>query len=552
MPSTGDNYHMSKKDKLDDSYEMPEDIKEKAGNTLGRIKTFFVKNRRKNLKGLLIGMLCIILIVALMGGAYITKLLGLINKDDHTGDPNATFAEDEEDHMNAQPISDVIANSIDQYCIQWATAGDKLQSSKVINILMIGQDGASDETNSDTIIIASINTEKKTITLCSVMRDSYTYSNIGGSARCDKINHTYAWGGADALKTTLENDLKIVIDHYVSINFEGFRNMIDQIGGVDVTVTEAEANYMNRTTQMKGFEAGESVHMDGKHALVFARIRKLDSDIERTRRQRIIITSVLNKLKNSSAAELNNLVNKFLPYVSTDCSNKAILSYASNAISNGWLNYEVSQLTEPSMNYRAEGKMTTYSSRTSPLFIWIVDWVLVAKEVQLAFYGTTNIEIDEATHVSPVDIINGNAAETTTYAYSGNGGAYYYTTNGYEETTEENGFSFSVPNFFDRDNYTGIIPDFTRPTTERSTEERTTSEWSMATIPDGWYTDIIPQTEEPVTNPSAETTTKVRRSTTERSTGTTETSARVETRTRAYSTEERSRYFRTTTASSNY
>lgn len=469
---------MSRKDKyVDGSGEEPLSLRESIRAT----GTVFTKNRKKKLKAALIALLCIVIVVVAMGGAYISRLLGLVRRDDHTGDPNATFAAENEDYKNASPISDIRANSVDQYCIQWATTGEKLRGSRIINILLLGLDSAEDATNSDTIIIASINTEKKTITLCSVMRDSYTYINVDGSARCDKINHAYPWSGAQSIKTTLENDLKIVIDHYVSVDFEGFKAMIDELGGIDVKVTEAEASFMNATTKIKGFDFGDSVHLDGEHALVFARIRKLDSDIERTGRQRLVIEAILNKFKNSSAAQINNLVNRFLPFVTTDCSNKSIISYGTRAISDGWLKYDIHQLTEPGEEDRLEAMMTTYSSQKTKQFVWIVDWAKVAHEVQQAFYGLSNIEIDEENHMSPIDIALGRvpASSTQSYSYDYNNTTSYYST--YEDETDEGFFgrdfnySWSMPDIFNRENYTGRISDFTRYSTTRR-QETTTGE----------------------------------------------------------------------------
>ena len=82
-----------------------------------------------------------------------------------------------------------------------------------------------------------------------------------------------------------------------------FTQIIDKLGGVDVEVTEKEAKFINRTTRYT-VESGESVHLDGAKALVYCRIRKLDTDYMRTYRQRKVITALINKAKRTPLTKL--------------------------------------------------------------------------------------------------------------------------------------------------------------------------------------------------------------------------------------------------------
>ena len=389
-----------------------------------------MKNGKRKLKALLSILICLILVFAAILGAKAREFLSLIDYNDgkiDNGDASikieSTMADDED--MNFQTINDIQADSIKDLVKTWATnGGEKLQSKSVINVLLIGEDNDDGSHRSDSMILASVNTKTQTITLCSFLRDSYTYMEINGSERYDKTNHAYCWAGAAKVMEILSNNYKINIDHFVSIDFKSFEKVIDLLGGVTVPVTESEANYMNRTTKIKGFEAGDSVTLDGKHALVYSRIRKLDSEVERTRRQREVIASVAHNVKASSINEVNELAQTFLPYISTNYKKTEILSLASKALSEGWFNYTIKGMVEPSEDLRTG--VRGFRTYTGNLDVWIVDYVRAAQEVQNALYGTTNIEIGPD-HKSPTYYMNGNYSydyedndgETSRYSYSG-------------------------------------------------------------------------------------------------------------------------------------
>ena len=133
----------------------------------------------------------------------------------------------EKDFAEIDGIKD--ANSLKDLVKKWATnGGEKYSSRNVINVLLIGQDDG----RSDSMILASINKKTDQITLASFFRDSYSYINYNGEDRYTKMNAAYAWGGPELLIETLENNFKVEIDYYVTVNFENFSKAIDAIGGV--------------------------------------------------------------------------------------------------------------------------------------------------------------------------------------------------------------------------------------------------------------------------------------------------------------------------------
>lgn len=203
-----------------------------------------------------------------------------------------------------------------------------VSESHVRNILLIGVDkekGGS--SRSDSIMIASVNKKTGQITVVSILRD--THVDVPGHKE-SKINAAYAWGGANLLIQTIEQNFGIKIDDYATVNFEMFTALIDGLGGIEVEVTEDEADYINNRHKYGNEEkpetvpSGESVHLSGYQALWYARIRKLDSDFNRTQRQRKVIAAIVEKAKGNlnpaGIPELISTAKDVAPYVETTLS----------------------------------------------------------------------------------------------------------------------------------------------------------------------------------------------------------------------------------------
>lgn len=309
-----------------------------------------------------------------------------------------------EENLKFKPISDITdAKNVKELIKTWATnGGDKLHSRNVTNILLIGEDNVEGSSRSDAAIIISVDNKTKKITLTSVLRDSYTYMNINGEDRYDKTNHSYAWGGGEKLKEVISNNYKIVIDHYVILDFEGFVSIVDALGGVTVEVTQAEADYINSTSSHK-VSSGKNVKLNGEQALYFVRIRKLDGEAQRTERQRRLITACLEGIGNSSSLEeLMGVVEALYPYVTTDLNELELATLGTQAISEKWFEYEtVSQIAPSEENRRG---FNSYKTHTGNLSVWIVDYVKAARDLQLSIYGETNIVLSEGKRNTAIDL----------------------------------------------------------------------------------------------------------------------------------------------------
>ena len=202
----------------------------------------------------------------------------------------------------------------------------ELYSSKdVKNILLVGVDARANETvsRSDTMMLISIDKKHDKIKITSFLRDSYVEIPEHG---WNKLNASTSKGGIELLLNTLEYNFKVKIDNYMLVDFVAFEKLIDSIGGVNVEVKKKEADYLNRTWSrwsLTGnrlhFDYGDSVHLNGEEALMFCRIRKLDSDFYRTERQRRVISAVKDSVMGKPS-QVISIANSVLPLITTDMS----------------------------------------------------------------------------------------------------------------------------------------------------------------------------------------------------------------------------------------
>jgi len=199
------------------------------------------------------------------------------------------------------------------------------KNTRQINILLIGQDRRPGESRqrSDAMILCCFDTRHKTVTMVSFLRDLYV--QIPGYS-ANKLNAAYAWGGMSLLKKTLEKNFHVPVDACMEVDFGGFQKVIDLVGGVDIDLSREEAEHLNSTNGWS-LQAGSN-RLDGKKALAYARIRKLDSDFARTQRQRKVLTQLLRRCRKLSIPRLTALLNSVLPLITTDMGNTQILGYA--------------------------------------------------------------------------------------------------------------------------------------------------------------------------------------------------------------------------------
>jgi len=201
----------------------------------------------------------------------------------------------------------------------------EVDSENVVNILLIGADRRKNEpARSDSMILCTFNKTQGTITLTSFMRDMYV--KIPGY-KSNRINAAYPLGGMSLLNKTLSHNFGVETDGAVEIDFAHFEDLIDLLGGIELELTSAEANYINKESGSK-LKAGVQM-LTGEQALWYSRCRKVggDGDFGRTNRQRIVLSKLLNEYKNKSLTELIGLMDDILPMVTTNMTKSEILTY---------------------------------------------------------------------------------------------------------------------------------------------------------------------------------------------------------------------------------
>ena len=212
------------------------------------------------------------------------------------------------------------------------TAGDRnisdMRDEKVeplhdnISVLFIGVDDSSkrgqvSNVRSDALMLATLNNEDKSVKLVSIPRDTYTY--IPDAEKEDKINHAYAYNGPSSTIESVENLLQIPVDYYVRMDFDAFIDVVDALGGitVDVPYDLAEQNENDEAGAIILEEGIQKVN--GSEALALARTRHYDNDIERGKRQQMILESIMDKaLSFSSITRYADVINAIGDNVKTD------------------------------------------------------------------------------------------------------------------------------------------------------------------------------------------------------------------------------------------
>ena len=206
-------------------------------------------------------------------------------------------------------------DKIDENTIE-VTEGVTENLSGYRNIVLFGIDDADGYTGrSDCIIIFSINEQTKKVKMTSIYRDTYVEVPNHGYT---KINHAYAYGGAALSMSTINRNLDLNIKEYVTINFQVVKDLVNEVGGVKISVTSAEA------TQIPGITKAGTQTLNGEQALAYGRIRKIDTDYQRTERMRTVIDAVFSKIKKMSVAEMNKIADKILPELHTNITKSEI------------------------------------------------------------------------------------------------------------------------------------------------------------------------------------------------------------------------------------
>ena len=288
--------------------------------------------KKKGLKILLIVIAVILALLLILAGAAYLYLQSKLKKMNIIELPKDTYAYTEPTDEVTRPPETGAAETTE--ATTEATV-PKMTADDIVNILFVGQAARAgeEETMADSTMLISINTYTKEITCMSILRDSFVKLPDYKGHQCGRAKFTvcynlgYQWGGGTAggmemTNICLKDNFGIEVDYNVEVSFDSFIKMIDYIDGVDIDLTQAEADYLNKDTLYvkRTIEPGVQ-RLQGMEALSYARMRKAagdsESDIKRTERQRKVVEALLEKFRYRSIADLNKWIDILLPMVST-------------------------------------------------------------------------------------------------------------------------------------------------------------------------------------------------------------------------------------------
>lgn len=205
---------------------------------------------------------------------------------------------------------------------QYVTSSELKSDKLVKNILLLGVDARPDDkaeaSRADSMMLISVDMKHRCIKMVSFLRDTWVY--IPSHDGSQRLNAACTYGGYSGVADTIEYNFGVKIDGYVVADFEMFKVLVDSIGGVEVKVTKKEAKEVNKHPKRYG-----NVHLDsgtytltGEQALAYCRIRKIDTDFVRTKRQRTVMQSILKNVKRSNPFTLYKMLYSSTPYIQTD------------------------------------------------------------------------------------------------------------------------------------------------------------------------------------------------------------------------------------------
>lgn len=282
--------------------------------------------RAKRIALIVTSCLLAVILATLIGVTLWAKnLLGHIGRIDDTV---ATLSSERLYQFDATTDPDPSAPSVEATIWQEDStiptqAADIVNDGKTIHFLLVGQDRRPGEgrSRSDAMILVSVNKAAKTLVLTSFLRDTWVY--IPGYYH-DRLNIPYQYEGFPLLNKTLEYNFGISAEYNFEVDFSHFEAVIDTAGGVDITLTEAEARHLNNMDASWACTQGSN-HLNGAQALAYSRIRALDNDFGRTNRQRNVLTALVDKAKKMDPAALYQLAVGTLPMLNTDMTDGEIL-----------------------------------------------------------------------------------------------------------------------------------------------------------------------------------------------------------------------------------
>ncbi len=271
-------------------------------------------------------------------------------------------------------------------------------ASNATNYLLVCADGGSEQTNfgnADIVTLVSVNEGSDTVNVVNFDRDMLVYIESLAGATYAKLNATYANGGIDMLKRTIEINFKIRIDHYMTFNMDTLAKAVDGVGGVTYSVSQELADMVNKDFNVAVPTMG-SAKLTGQHVVSLLR-EKRDGTAVRSKRQADLLASVINEIKGYSIMDGIDIVKVLAETCRTDLRGADLIAALKQTVFGGWSGYTVVAFTIP-------GEANAQQYKDSD-WILIVDIPVEAQTLHKRLYTTSNISLN-TNRLSSLDVIS--------------------------------------------------------------------------------------------------------------------------------------------------
>lgn len=310
-------------------------------------KVYKKKGRAKRAAAIV---LSVVFLICGCGFLYYYSVLGSLNF--------VSIADDTDSTKSTAATSDLTGGETNLSL----TNGELLEDSKVLNIMLFGEDyaGGAEYGRSDSMIMVSIDNRHKKLKLSSFQRDTYVYIPGYGD---NKLNASYSYGGPKLAIQTIEANFGIKVDRYAVVDYASFIDIIDILGGIEMELSQDEIDYINyqlyknkqSDTPTTITDAPGNITLTGQQALWYARDRGLSTseeaigidgdDWDRTERQRKLLETMFTDLKSADLTQIVSIVGAVGPLVTTNLKKDEITALVTRALT--YLTYDVEQYTVP-------------------------------------------------------------------------------------------------------------------------------------------------------------------------------------------------------------
>lgn len=306
--------------------------------------------------------------------------------------------------ISEEDMDNIIDNKFNRGDVEINSGLDTSAMKGYYNIALFGLDSRSGEldggVNSDCIIIVSINEKTGDVKMCSVYRDSWVrVARQDGNWEYQRINSAYCYGGAQEAVKTLNSNFDLNISDYVSIDFSGLANIIDMLGGIDITISEDERYWLNQylgeTRIVTGIDSplvysSGNVHLNGIQTVAFCRIRKVsftdedgvvyNNDFGRTARQRRVIMKLVDLAKNAGLSRVLDMANEVL---------KGDFLYTSIPYD------EIIDLIPTLLNFKISGSVGYPFTYETPQYVYLADGTTLSYPVVITGLSYNNYKMHQ-------------------------------------------------------------------------------------------------------------------------------------------------------------